>query len=177
MATTTHLGLETHGDGTVGLNGIIDANWARLDEIFDPALSNADGSFNAIWRAMVRSATDPTQDGTQMEWDASTSQPVWRESLETIAYAGTYAFDLDGAKCQIMQLNADLTLSLSNQAIGKKQTILLTASGATRTVTYPAWTWLNATPSTIASGKTARIELICRDGTAGGVLAKYDVQP
>lgn len=180
MALTTNINLETHGNGTVGLNGIIDGNWARLDLIFSPALGSGDVAFNNFWQCVVRSATDPTVDGAQIEWDVDAGKPVWRAGVATITYAATHAFNCDGALMQSMALTGNFTFdSLANQATGKQIDIRITAGGSLRTLSFPAgWTFIgSAAPADIAANKTAILKIRCFGGADADVVAEWTVEP
>jgi hypothetical protein len=63
----TITGLESHPDGTVGLNGIINGNWQRLEDIFSPL-----------------GETQPP--GTVVGWDAG------NQTLAYVAYGGAATY-------------------------------------------------------------------------------------
>lgn len=180
MATTTNLQLETHGSGTVGLSGIIDGNWARLDEIFDPALSSGDPSFGAFWKAFVRNATNPTTEAAVLEWDLANTRPRWQAGFAAITYAASLSIDCQAGIEQEVSLTGTLTFtSLTNQAEGSKVTVILRGDGSSRNLNFPAgWIFVgSAEPSALAAGKTAILELRCTGATDADVVAKYFVEP
>jgi len=182
MATLTLTNLETHPDGTLGAAAIINTNWSRLEDIFTPALSSSDDSYEAFWRAFVRSASDPTSQGSAALWDASQSKPAWREGFASVAYAATVAIDGEGAMIQqIGDLTGDLEfLSLTNQAAGGKVTVMLEADGTgPHTLTFPSgWVFLGAAaPASLAASKKARLELEFTGGTDADVVARYSAEP
>lgn len=74
MATLPITHLETHPDGTTGVAGIVNSNWGRLETVFDPALSAADASYGAFWKAVVRSAATPSN-GQAIVWDTALGKP------------------------------------------------------------------------------------------------------
>lgn len=60
---------------------------------------------------------------------------------------GSYAIDLDGGVVQTITATGDLSLSATNATAGQSKlvTAIITASGADRTITFPAgWDWPNA---------------------------------
>lgn len=178
MALTTNIELETHGDGTVGLSGIVDGNWTRLDTIFGTGLSSGDTAYPAFWRAFMR-ATDPSTHGATPEWDQGSTKPSWREGFASITYAASHAFDMEGARIQRMALTGNLTFSaLANQQAGRSATIIIAADASLRTLTFPAWTFVGAAaPANIAASKTAKLELHCVGTNAADVIAEWTVEP
>lgn len=179
MATLPITRLNTHPDGTAGAAAVVNTNWSRIEEVFNPALSNADDSFPAFWRGVVRSATDPTTSGAVFEWNQSSTRPIWRAGFASISYASSLAFDLLGAKLQKVALTGDLTFSaLANQAAGLQLTVIVEGDGSLRTLSFPAWTWVgSAAPANLAANKTARLTLQATGTNAGDVIASWDVEP
>ena len=178
MALTTIIELETHGSGTVGLSGIVDGNWSRLDTVFGPTLSTGDTAYPAFWRALTRNATDPTTYGAAIEWDDATNKPTWRAGYALATYAASYSFDMAGAKIQEMVLTGNLTFSaLTNPQAGRELTVIIASDASIRTLTFPAWTWVGATvPANIAASKTARLKLTCIGTTAADTIAEWVVE-
>jgi hypothetical protein len=181
MAALPFTGLETHPDGTTGAAAIINTNWARLEEVFDPGLSSADASYESVWRAFMRTDQDPTTDGASMEWDVSlgTAKPIWRAGFEVVTYAATVAFDLLGAKLQKITLAGNLTFDpLVNQKAGRTVTsILIVADGSLRTLTFPAWTFVGAAaPANIAANKTGKLKVLATGELAADVIVEWSVE-
>lgn len=180
MATLTITGLETTPDGTAGGAAIVNTNWSRLETVFDPATGSGDSAYSAFWRAVVRSATDPTTNGASIEWDTSAGKPAWRAGHETVTYADPTAFDCEGAKIQEMTLTGNLTFSsLANQAAGRKLTIFLNPGGSSRNLSFPAgWVFIGAAaPASVAANKVARLVLECVGAADADVRASYTVEP
>ncbi len=73
-------------------------------------------------------------------------------------------------------LSGNTTFTASGMAQGDKYTIFITCDGTWRNLTFPAWTWLEGTPATIAASKVMQIDLTCTSTTAGSVIAVYGVQ-
>ncbi len=73
-------------------------------------------------------------------------------------------------------LSGNTTFTASGMAQGYKYTIFITCDGTLRNLTFPAWTWLEGTPATIAASKVMQIDLTCTSTTAGSVVAVYGVQ-
>lgn len=77
----------------------------------------------------------------------------------------TYQIDLDGGVFQAFNATGNITLSITGTVASQSKLIhvLITASGADRTITFPAgWDWLNAPPSDqtiITSGSTLYLAL------------------
>tara|TARA_R110000803_G_scaffold209965_3_gene280580 strand:- start:4933 stop:5481 length:549 start_codon:yes stop_codon:yes gene_type:complete len=181
MATLPLTRLESHPDGTVGAAAIVNSNWLRLEEVFNPALGAADDSYEAVWRAFMRTDSDPTTDGSSMEWDVSlgTPKPIWREGFEVVTYAAAIAFDLLGAKLQKVSLTGNLTFSaLGNQTAGRTVTsILIVADGSLRTLTFPAWTFIGAAaPANIAANKTGKLKVLATGTLAADVIVEWSVE-
>jgi hypothetical protein len=180
MALLPFTQLESHPDGTAGSAAIVNSNWLRLELVFDPSLSALDASYEAVWRAFMRTDIDPTTDGASMEWDVSlgTPKPIWRAGFAVISYAANVAVDLLGAKLQKITLAGNLTLdALVNQQAGRTVTsVLIVADGSLRTLTFPAWTFVGAKPADIAAGKTGRLVLHATGTNAADVVAQWTVE-
>lgn len=180
MALLPKTGLENHPDGTVGVAGIVNGNWQRLEDLFDPTLSIANGGFKTFWRAVVRSETDPTTPGAAIAWKPSASKAVFRPSFETIAFAASVAFNVEGAMTQAISLTGNLTFSaLANQAAGGMIEIIIRSDGSSRNLTFPAgWKFIGAAaPASIAASKVAILRLRMTGATSADVVAEYIVEP
>lgn len=182
MATTTTIQLELHADATVGLNGIIQGNWERLDEIFTAGLSSSDDAYEVFWRAVVRNATDPTTQGAIIEWDQANNRPRWQAGFATVAYATSLSIDCqNGIEQEIDPITGTITFnSLTNQAAGSRVSVILRADGSgPYNLNFPAgWVFVGAAaPANIAASKTAWLELICTGAADSDVVARYSVQP
>ncbi len=176
MAVLTRTRLETHPDGTVGVVGIIGSNWSRLETIFDPALASSDLSYNIFVGALIRDAV-PTTNGAVFQWRETGTKKI-------IARPGTGAsaspiLDLSGARKVVVSLAADPTFSTTNRADGWEVVAIVKAGGSTRALTFPGgWVFVGAAaPATLASGKTAVLELWCNGTAESDIVARWTVQP
>jgi hypothetical protein len=75
-----------------------------------------------------------------------------------------------------LTLSGNTTFTASGYAQGRIITLFLTADASLRTLAFPAWTWLELSPASIAANKNMMISLICTGSTAGSVFATYGVQ-
>jgi hypothetical protein len=178
MALTTILEIETHPDGTVGIASIVNGNWERLEEIFDPALASSDSAYQAFWRALVRSATDPVSDNAMIHWDAATSKPQWKEGFASHTFASPFSIDAHGGVIQYMSITSNLNLqSLTDQHAGDRVVFIIeNQSGATRNLSFPSgWIFLGTKPTNIADGVVAKLELDCIGTTDATVIADYEI--
>lgn len=158
MALQPATGLETHPAGTIGLNGIIDGNWQRLEAIF--AAMETAGPDDAFF------------------WDATGKTFTRRTAQSALTYAGTTNIDLAAALTQTLALTGNLTLTTSNRAAGRRVSVVITADASLRTLTFPAWKFLGAAaPADIAAGKTGLLELHSTGTTDAAVIAHWTVEP
>lgn len=159
MAQLPTTQLENHPAGSTGLNGIINANWERLEAIFLPI---ATASYDS-----------------QITWASGTKKFQVRAANAAPAYAASVEVDFTGAMLQqIGTLTGNLTLTTSNRAAGRRATVVIRADGSSRTLTFPGWTWLGAAaPASIAANKTGLLELISTGTDDASVLARWTVQP
>ena len=179
MALTTIINLETHGDGTVGLNGIIDGNWARLDTIFDPALSSGDIAYEAFWKALVRDATEPTSASSVLEWDVSLGKVHFHPGYVLSTHATAYTPNTALGKWQKLPITGTTNFqSLSDQRAGQETTFVLVADGSTRNLSFPAgWVWMaGSEPASIAANKTGILRIGSMGTTDADVVAEYSVE-
>lgn len=92
----------------------------------------------------------------------------------------TPAIDLNNSQpVQEIVLAADPTFTTTNVATGRSaRAVIIRAGAATRALTWPAgWTWLQTAPTSLASGKTALLELWSTSGSNAGIVARFTVQP
>jgi len=180
MALTTILNLETHGAGTVGLNGIIDGNWARLETIFGPTLVSTDDAYEAFWRAVVRDATDPTTESAKLEWDITTGKPHFHPGYFVATHATSYTASFADGKIQKLDITGTTNFqSLSGQNAGQELEIIIICDGSTRNLSFPAgWVFVGAAaPANIAANKTAVLVLRAMGTNDSDVVARYVVEP
>lgn len=92
--------------------------------------------------------------------------------------SGTYEIDLDAAPLVTVTIDNTTAFSSANYSatLAKSVTVLITASGGNRTVTFDAnWQWVGLKPATIATGKTGMLSLLSTSGAASGVVAAYEL--
>lgn len=75
-----------------------------------------------------------------------------------------------------LTLSGNTTFTSSGYAQGYVSNIYITCDGTTRTLAFPAWTWIGGAPTSIAANKKMQIALICTSTTAGSVFATYAVE-
>ncbi len=156
--------------------------WAKLQRIFRQIADNAGISY-----ALGFPLTDIQPSDTEgIKWQklgawakliadnigGGGGDPTWGTTSGTTP---AIAFTNDP---QIIEwtLSGNSVPTFSGMAQGRRITLLITADGSTRNLTFPSWTWLEGTPATIAAGKAMQIDLLCRSTTAGSVIAVYGVQ-
>lgn len=154
----TFTGLENHPLGTSALNGIVNANWERLE---------------AIWTPLGTAAVDGA-----IGWDTTGKVFTYRAPQAAVTYAASVAIAFNGALSQTIALTGNLTLTTSNLAVGRRVTVIITADASVRTLAFPAWKFLGAAaPTNIAASKTGLLELWSTGTTDANVLARWTVQP
>ncbi len=82
----------------------------------------------------------------------------------------------DTEQALTLSLSGNTTFTASGYAQGRVISIFITADGSLRTLAFPAWTWLEGSPASIAASKNMMISLVCTGATAGSVFATYGVQ-
>ena len=90
----------------------------------------------------------------------------------------TVAINLDTSEVQTVTIDDTTAFSASGYAAStaKTVTLLITASGGNRTVTFDGdWKWLGLKPSTIASGATGMLSILSTSNAATGVVAAYEL--
>jgi hypothetical protein len=161
MAIKPTTGIEDHPVGTAGLNGIINGNWERLEEIFLPL-------------------KDKTSD-LQINWDTAGQKFIVREAQTAPAFSATPVVDFTGACNVLLDVSADITgVTTSNRLAGRSARVIMMATGATRALAgFPGgWIWIGGTaPTSLTIAKTALLELYCTSTTDGGVIARWTVEP
>lgn len=163
MALLPATGLETHPLGTVGVNGILMANWARLEEIFrSPAGEDED---------------DPA--GGVLYFDVGQKRFRTYPTFATLTYGATVYLIPTGGKMQKVSLTGNITFATSGLSAGADFKVIIAADGSTRNLTWPVgWTWIGGTaPATIAANKTGLLEIMATTGADSGVVARWTVQP
>lgn len=179
MATTAILELETHPDGTVGVNSIVTGNWERLDEIFGPTLDSGDSAYDAFWKAVVRDATKPTTEGSSLEWDLTNDKAHFRPGYFVAVYATSFTPDAENGRTQRIDLTGTLNFqSFNNQFAGQLTTFFLFGNGSIRNLSFPVgWVFLNSTkPTQLAASKVGVLQVCSHGVTDSDVVCNYLVE-
>ena len=75
-------------------------------------------------------------------------------------------------------LSGDITYATVFRNPGKYLRVRISAGGSARNLTFPAWNWYaGSAPASIASGKTALLEVWMYDTTDANTWARWTVQP
>ena len=155
MALLPTTGLESHPIGTTGINGILNANWERIEDIF------------------VNIAAD-----SEIGWDGVNLRFKARNNYGGLTSSSSIAIDANGPLVQKVTLSANTTFTTANLVAGRRVTVAIVCDGTGRTLTWPVgWTWVGATaPGSIAASKTGLLEIIPSTTANSGVIARWTVQ-
>lgn len=180
MAQLPNTELEDHPTGTGGLNSVLNGNWERLDELFDPALGGADAGFAAFGKALLRDAMTSMVNGETIVFTPSGFKR--RAPVATLTFAATTDIDFlsgQAAPVQLLSLTGDVTITTSNLTAGQEIRVVIAADASTRNLTWPTWlAWVGAAaPASIAANKTAVLKLISTTTADAGVVAEWVVEP
>lgn len=150
MAALSPTTLETHPAGTLNVGAIIDENWAKINKMFDPALSSGDSLYGLI-AAAVRG-----QGG----------------GITTIAYSGTPNVDFSLKEFQLIALTGDAAFTFSNLAVSRNVRLMIQCDGTGRTLAWPAGVnWVGDPILAIAANAYLVVELISESTTDTAVWA------
>jgi len=174
----------TEGDSITGTATGTDA----ADKVFDFAGTvnqSGVGGYTGLYLDITQTATGS---GTKLIASlGADAAPSWTltpggATATKIAALGTLnttvVINLDTADVQTVALDGNTAFSATGYSatMAKAVTILITASGGNRTVTFDAnWKWLGLKPSTIASGATGMLSIFSTSGAASGVVAAYEL--
>ncbi len=119
-------------------------------------------------------------DGSQWVSVGWPSTPPTRSVGNSLATSGT--IDLDMAllhgSIQTITLAGNPTFTTSNRSAGKEITLVLSAGGSARTLTWPSWTSVGTTlPTSLSSGKVLVVDVTFLDSTDSGAIASPHTQP
>ncbi len=183
-------------DGTVGATGATGAA-GSAGSAGATGATGPQGATGAIPAIGLDDLTDvdlsvngPVSDGDVIAWEASQSK-FTLASLEgngsstrsvgnSLATSGT--IDLDMAllhgSIQTITLAGNPTFTTSNRSAGKEITLVLSAGGSARTLTWPSWTSVGTTlPTSLSSGKVLVVDVTFLDSTDSGAIASPHTQP
>lgn len=119
-------------------------------------------------------ATDPTGFNLEARFNELYAGQV---KAKVVTFATTTNIDFNAAGMQTITATGALTLTATHLVAGRTVIVRVIASGGTRALTLPAWVNANATPASVASGKTGLFILRCFGTTVGDIVASYVVQP
>jgi len=100
-----------------------------------------------------------------------------RLTPSTVTYAGTTNLDLDSNGYQTVTLAGNITFTTSNRAAGRSLTLRIIGDGSIRNLTFPAWVFMGAAPTTLAAGKTALLTIESFGTADADIVASYAVEP
>jgi hypothetical protein len=100
-----------------------------------------------------------------------------RPVIATLTYGGTTDLDLAAADEQILTLAGNITFTTSNRAASRVKGLRIIGDGSSRTLTWPSgWKWLGPVPTALASGKNARLSLVCYGTADTDIVAAYTAE-
>jgi hypothetical protein len=94
----------------------------------------------------------------------------------TLAFASP-AIDFLGDAFKTVTLTGNITFTTTNKANGKSVTIRIIGDSSSRTLTFPAWVFVCATPTALAANKVAILTLTAFGTADTDIVAAYAVQP
>ncbi len=100
-----------------------------------------------------------------------------RYNVATVSYAASTAIDFASNPRQSVTLGGNVTFTTSNLAAGRGVLLRVVGDGSNRTLTFPAWTFLGGTPSTLTANKTMVCDLMSWSTTDASVSAACAIQP
>jgi len=106
--------------------------------------------------------------------------PATRTVGTSLGTSGTVNLDMASVHgtIQTITLTGNPTFTTSNRAAGREVTLVLSAGGSSRTITWPSWLAVGAAlPTSLASGKTLVVSVTCTDTTDAATIAASAVQP
>ncbi len=132
MAILTNTGLETAPTGTLNKLAIINANFARIDELFSAALDSGDPQFGWVETLLGEQA-----------------------AMETIAYDGTDTVSFKGRRMKFLSLTGNSVITWADKHDGRSIFLILKTDGTARTVTWPGgMVWSGDAVTTIPASTT-----------------------
>ena len=101
-----------------------------------------------------------------------------KTSQSAITYGASIAIDFAQTDVvRTLALTGNVTFTTSNRTATKEKVIIITASGADRTLTFPSgWIWTSPIPTNVLSGKTGVLYLYAKGTAETDILASYAPQ-
>ena len=138
-----------------------------------PAAIGARPAGNVDWSEIDNKPSIPSTPG-----DVGAA-PAVRTVGTGLSTSGTVNLDMAvlHGTIQTIALAGAVTFTTSNRAAGREITLVLSAGGSSRALTWPSWLVVGAAlPTTLASGKTAVVTATCTDTTDAAMVAAGAVQ-
>lgn len=131
------------------------ANWTLLVDA-----ASAAASATAAANSATAAGNSETAAGNSESAAAASAASL--NGSAAVSSSATPAFDMNGDQTQhIKALTHDPAPTLSNKADGRSITVIMTASGADRTITYDAdWVQIGSLPTSIPDGKTLMLSFV-----------------
>lgn len=106
--------------------------------------------------------------------------PATRVVGSSLGTSGTVNLDMASVHGTIQTIAASgaITFTTSNRAAGREVTLIISAGGSSRTLTWPSWVAVGAAlPTSLTSGKTLVMSVTFVDTTDAAAVATAAVQP
>lgn len=159
----------------IGARPAGNVDWSEIDN--PPSIPAA--QVNSDWTAssgVAQILHKPTIPSTPGDVGAA---PAVRTVGTGLATSGTVNLDMAvlHGTIQTIALSGDVTFTTSNRAAGREVTLVLSAGGSSRALTWPSWLVVGAAlPTTLASSKTTVVTATCTDATDAAIIAAGAVQ-
>jgi len=134
-----------------------------------PKVDGGSGNYYR-WAEYVYDETD----GEFREIHKSDPFPENEQPTIPVASSSTIELDFDSGQYQTLSLADNTTFSTANQPSSgfvKAITVKVATDGSARTVSFPGWTWLNTSPSSLSANTTSILSLTAYGTTAASVIA------
>lgn len=150
MALLPKTNLETHPLGTANPAGVVNSNWAVIENIFDEAISSG-SQYGVLGKAL--------QQG---------------QAITTLTPAASVAINFVN-RWQKLTPGQDTTFTFSGLRDGREVILWLVGDGTARTLTWPGAIFFNllGVNTTLGINKNALVILRAFGATAGNVLVDY----
>lgn len=96
--------------------------------------------------------------------------------MASVSYAASTVVDMSAEGLGTLDLAGDVTFSTSNRSAGRMRVLKITSGASSRLLSFPAWVFVSAKPTSIAANKTANLVLTCYGANETDVLAVYGAE-